>query len=176
MCDQGRNCCYNHLVKLSVSLSNTIEPRLSATIKALGGPSVSLLFEAAVAAFLDLEPESQLATLKRRIADRAAVTRGGWSRSFWQLLGAKMGTEDRQENELAPRQYDTHIVVMLLPAHGRYVAEGEGFIIHATPINATRAERSTWTFERGITPSLAADAVAKWLDMQRALDEDAPSE
>jgi hypothetical protein len=158
-------------MKLSISLSDALESPLKVAIKSLGGPTVSLLIETAVAAFLDLKPEDQAAALQRRVADRAAVTRSGWARSFWQLLGSRMDVNDLQENELAPRQYKTHIVVMLLPAYDRYASEDEGFTIHATPKDATHSGRSTWTFERGITPSFAADSVAKWLNVQRGVAE-----
>ena len=158
-------------MKLSVSLSDSLESPLRKARKGLGNLPVSLLLEAALTAYLDLTTEAQAQVVQRCVADRAAVTRSGWSRSFWQLLGARMEFKDLQENELAPRLYGGHIVVMLLPAYDRYAAEDEDFIVHATPSDSKYSGRSTWTFERGVPPSVAAHTVADWLKMQRALGE-----
>lgn len=158
-------------MKLSISLSDALEQPLKAAVADLGAPPVSLLIETAIAWFLALDRRSQLDLLRRQQADRTATSHDAWMRSFWQLLGLEMNTEDRQENELAPRTYGAHIIIPLLPDATRYPAESDGFIIHATPKEAGYQGRSTWTFERGITPSSAARAVAEWIRLQQHLTE-----
>lgn len=153
-------------MKISLSLFGGLEEPLARSRARLKDPrvTVSLFVETAIREFLDLDLSHQKAAVERAIIDREGGTRQGWARGFWSSLGSHVGIEDTQANELAPRWYSEHVVVMLLPTPDGMPKENDPFIIYATPAHGPSQRARTWHFDRESRPSEAACQVWDWLE------------
>ena len=93
------------------------------------------------------------------------MTRNGWMRAFWQVLGDLMEVPDRIENVRAPRNFDGAYAVILLNHIGREDDEEDPFFpfVGPAPTLPESPSPQQFTFERTASPVAAAEVVAKKL-------------
>jgi hypothetical protein len=149
-------------MKLSISLSEGVARRLSASAKRLANGNASLLTDVALKRLLDLPDEEVAALIARWHMDRKAATREGWMQAFWLVLGQRLGRQDTIDNPYAPRNYGPFYVVLLLNHAGRYDDETDPFIPFAGPriVSVDAPPTVQWNFDRSQSPTKAAEIVA----------------
>lgn len=153
------------VMKVSFSISEAVGKRLKASAERLAGGNQSLLADLALGRFLELSDEELGRLVNRQQMDRMAVTRDGWNRAFWLVLGELLGRVDMIDNPFAPRTYGAFYVVLLLNHMNRYDDENDDFHLYVAPQMSLEGSPSPrqWDFRRTESPIAAAEIVAAHL-------------
>ncbi len=152
-------------MKSALSLSDAVAEKLASTAKVVSNGNASLLADLALTRLLALPTEELKSLVRRHDLNRKAITRDGWMKSFWLILGEEMGQSDRIDNPYAPRNFGAFYVVLLFNHAGGNDDESDPFIPYVGPRVATPERRPSqqWSFDRQVPPVKAAETVAATL-------------
>ncbi|HEV3090831.1 MAG TPA: hypothetical protein VGX91_05235 [Candidatus Cybelea sp.] len=155
-------------MKVSLNLSDDVYRSLVERARSLPGTNPSLLADLAVKLLLEHPPEDIERLAERHRLSRKAVTRDGWRRAFWRLLGHAMGREDLITNPYVARDYGDYYLVLLRSHVAREDDEDDPFYFSMGLRGGTVPGRPAptppgWRFERAESPVVAAEAIARRL-------------
>lgn len=148
--------------RVTFSLQEPAADLLETAASRTANGNASLVAEAAIT-FLLQQPFREIQRLVRRQRlDRMAVTRTGWMRAFWDMLGELTEQPDVIDNERAPRRFGRFYAVLLMHNIAQEDEEQDPFYPHIgpQPMLPNSPPPVQWTFKRESSPVVAAEAVA----------------
>lgn len=150
-----------------MNLSDQVYRGLEQRARSLPGTNASLLTDLAIALLLERSPEEIARLAARHKLHRKSATRDGWRRAFWRLLGEAMGREDLISNPYVARDYGDYYLVLLRSHVAREDDEDDPFYfsmgLRGTVVGQPSPTPPGWRFERGDSPVMAAETIARRL-------------
>lgn len=156
-------------MKISISLSEAAYELLGRLVKA-GDSNKSVVSEAALLAFAELDPTERARRLKETMRSKRPQTKTSWLALFWSALAEEFDTKDMAGGEqrylMAPRPYRGFQVI----CDAQHDLRGEAnevviFTDTAPPYSASTIRlNESWKFKVGSSVFDAAREVARWID------------
>lgn len=150
--------------KASFSLSPRGRATLIMVAERFTNRNESLVVDTAIKLLASLKPAEIERLVSREIAERGAVTRDVWMRTFWSWLARHFDATDIFDNPYAPRSWGGFTTVFLLKSMTEVPTEKDPFFVHAFPDAANPvADRFDRTYSRDHSPIEAADELAQFI-------------